>query len=491
MTPILRPPTRIPRELAGPVRQGQASRIWRLIGGAALVVATSVLVTDLVIRPSKRSVEILCGVGFLGLAIIASPLRVLAFAITLLPYPMETSVGSSSTLMILAISALIMTKRRQYSLASPFFYKPTDLAIMGLALMMVLSLNQLAPTEYALAGKSLCAFAAAVCLYYGVIQVVDNVRTFHVILRVFMVTATSVGLVSTLQTLFPGRPWLPSFFQFSAQLAEYAGDIGQRARVYASFAGISPFGEFVAASLIFHYVLFRRAKSLAERMYWIVSALLLAIGMLGSATRMSVLVLGVGVLYMTFLGARVIPRAQLLTVLFILFSVFLLALPFVAPVTEQMTARLEMLGPQDSSTQSRRGVMEEAFHAIPDSPLVGHGIVVPLGTFRGPVTRVIHCLYLHLPYTIGIPGLIAFIWYMVILFRLSARAMNDRSLPVDLREFLLAMNTTLVMFAVYELTSDYITDPMSTHFVWLRFGLLMALVRIAGRIQRGRTSVAR
>ena len=73
---------------------------------------------------------------------------------------------------------------------------------------------------------------------------------------------------------------------------------------------------------------------------------------------------------------------------------------------------------------------------------------------------------------------LAFVWFLASLFRKSWRYMRDPRIPSDLREMLLGMHTALVMFILYQLISEFVNQTMWTHIAWLRFGLLLALVRL-------------
>ena len=93
----------------------------------------------------------------------------------------------------------------------------------------------------------------------------------------------------------------------------------------------------------------------------------------------------------------------------------------------------------------------------------------------------IHNLYLTLAYTIGIPGLLFFAWFLAGLWRKGRQVMNDRGVDPRSREIALALNVTLVMFMVDQLKIEYLRQPMAMHLAWLHFGFIMASWRIAGR----------
>jgi len=474
-----------------PTAQTGPGRVLRPIIYAAIVLFVSLLLADIATTPTKRNIELLIGVLFVGIGYIARPILALCFAVFLVPFPMHTSVGSTTTLLILAVGILVLIKRKIYQLHSPFVYKPADLAIMGLALMMLLSITQLSSQYYDLALKRYVAFAAALTLYYLVVQLVRTPEAFRMVLKSFMAVAVVIGLIGTLQTLFPAQQWLPPFFRFSEKMAMVENEYRGHIRVFATFPGISSFGEFVGTSVLMIFALARHARSLAEKAFWIVGIILLLTALAGSATRMGVIILGGGFAYMLLFGRNAIPRVQLVTILFVAFSLMLLTFTFTEPVADRMIERLSNLGTDDSSVNSRWGVMEQAFDAIPNSPLLGHGIVIPPDTFRGPVSVNIHNLYLTLGYTIGIPGLIAFLVFGTLVFRRTLETLGNPRIPSELREYALVMHTSFVMFLVYQLTSDYVTHAIHMHVAWLRLGLLMAIDLICRRALQGDFQTAR
>jgi O-antigen ligase len=292
-----------------------------------------------------------------------------------------------------------------------------------------------------------------------------------------------LALLGLYQWTHPDKQLLPEFFSFSRKVANMEEIRRGQVRVTATFNGQELFAEFLAMSTILQYVLFRRARGLAIKTFWFLSILALLGALFATATRGGIITLVVGFLYMLTVGGSVIPRFQMMKVITLALALFYLSYELVGPLVSFMVDRLMNIGSADSSIQSRSVVLGQAFRAIADSPFLGHGIAIPENTFTGPVTRNIHNLYVTLAYTIGIPGLVAFIWLCASLFRASWRTFHGPQVPRDLRELALALNVTLVMFLVDEFKIEFTREPMTMHLAWLFLAWHVAVWRVARQPQ--------
>jgi O-antigen ligase len=206
-----------------------------------------------------------------------------------------------------------------------------------------------------------------------------------------------------------------------------------------------------------------------------------------TATRGGAIILVAGFLYVIAFGSKVVPRMQSMRVVFVAIAVFYLALGFMEPLVSHLMDRMSTIGADDSSVQSRTVVLRQAIDAVAERPFVGHGLATASGTFRGAVSLNIHNLYLTLAYTIGIPGLLFFIWFLAGLWRKGWQIFNGPEHDQRDREIALALNAMLLMFLIDQIKIEYVRQPMAMHLTWLHFGLIMASWRIARdrRIQSG------
>jgi O-antigen ligase len=471
----------MPREMRQRPTPSGGGRLWRYFLGGLAALGIGTLVADIVWAPSKRNIEILAAVLFLGSVVAADAFKTLLFAIIIIPFPAYTSVGSTSMLLILAIAGLVMMKSKQLRLPSPFVRKDADLAVMGWGLMVVLSFYE-QPSGVAREVRLITVgLASAVVLYYMVIYLVNDLPRLWQTIVTSQVVATLLAMLGIYQWFFPNKQILPAFFSFSRKVASMQEIRRGEVRVTGTFDGKELFAEYLALSLILQYFLARRAKSIHAKAFWICSMLLVVACLFATATRGALIVLVGGFVYMLLFGQRAVPRGQILKVVFVAIAVFYLALGLVQPLVSFMMNRIQSIGMQDESVGARMIVLRQAMQGVADSPFLGHGIVIPPGTFHGFVDRNIHNLYLTLAYTVGLPGLIAFVWFLVILYRLSAATMRDMRLSREHRELALCLNTLLVMFCVDEIKIEYVRQPLYMHITWLLFAWVLCVWKIGAR----------
>jgi O-antigen ligase len=468
-------------EIPTEVTQTGGGRLWRAIVGSGLVVGISYFLASVISSPSKRNIEALAGLIFLGILIIASPVAAYLFTLCLLPFPAHTSVASTSMMLIMALAAMVVIRARQEQLGSPFVSKSQDLALMGWGLMVVLSFYNQNPEAFQAARYLLTGLVTAVMLYYITIALLDSRDRLILSIKVSQVIAILLGVIAILQWTFPDRQVLPEFFSFSRIVAEREEIRRGEVRVMATFNGQELFAEYAAMAIMMQYFLMRWARGLAEKALWICGMITLLAAVAATATRGGAIILILGFGYVIAFGAHVVPRAHSMRVVFVAIALFYLALGLVEPLVSHLMDRMATIGADDSSVQSRTIVLWQALEAVTRQPFIGHGIATASGTFRGAVSINIHNLYLTLAYTIGIPGLLFFAWFLAGLWRKGRQVMNDRGVDPRSREIALALNVTLVMFMVDQLKIEYLRQPMAMHLAWLHFGFIMASWRIAGR----------
>ncbi len=460
-------------------------RSWQILVTLVLGVIGAYLVTSVVIDTSKRNVEILAGLIFLGFVLVAHPYKALLFTVVVLFFPASTTVGTTSTLLIFAVGGLVMMKSRLLHIPTPFVNKNADMAIVAFLVTMLLSLYAQNFSDPKAVARPLTGFVSAIILYYIVIQLVVTKEKFFRIVSLFQTMAIIMGLLAILQYLFPQKHFLPQFFAFSKEIATAEEIRMGEVRASATFSGFEIFAEFCVISIFLQYFLFRRTRSINSKLFWLTGIAIMLFALFGTGTRAGIIVLGFGVMYAIITSGLALPRKDLLRVVFFGMVVFYLILPFVGSYTSMMFSRLSTLGTNDSSVHSREIVMKQALEAIPGSPLIGHGIYTPEGTFRGGASQNIHSLYVSLAYKMGIPNLLAFLWLASILVRTSWKRSQDRTVPRELREFMFVLHVILVMFLLDEVKIEFLRSAQSSHVVFLYFAFIMSLNQI---IQRSRYS---
>ncbi len=472
-------------KLGGRPPQGlKAERIWPALTTILFGVIGAYLVTSVVIDTSKRNVEILAALVFLGFVLVTHPYKALLFAVVVLFFPASTTVGTTSTLLIFAVGGLALMKTRLLHIQSPFVNRKIDLALAGFMVTMLLSLYMQDFSSFKAVFRPITGFVSGIVLYYLIIQLVDTKERFFKLAQLFEVMAVLMGILAVLQATFPGTHFLPEFFSFSNDAATLKQIRLGYVRARATFSGFELFAEFCAINLVLQYFMFRRARSINGKLFWVTGAAIMLMALFGTITRGGIIILLFGCAYAIVMSGLAIPRKELLRVAFVGMMLFYLILPFIGSYTGHMFERLSKLGTDDSSVHSREIVMQQALAAIPRSPFLGHGIYTPVGTFRGGVSQNIHSLYVSLAYKLGIPNLLLFLWFVSILVRTSWRQSQNRQAPRELREFMFGLHVVLIMFLLDEVKIEFLRSAQSTHIVFLYFGLIMSLNEIIKRSTR-------
>jgi O-antigen ligase len=467
-------------EIPGTVTQTGGGRVWRAVMGSGVVVGISFFVASVIQSPSKRNLEALAGLIFVGFMLTARPFGAYLFTLALIPFPAQTSVASTSMLLIVAMAVLVAARSRQERLEFPFVSRDQDLAIMGWAIFVFLSFYNQHPEWYAHATWLALGFTTAVILYYATISLLNSEERLMQALKISQYIATALAVMGIFQWLFPERHILPEFFSFSRTVAESGEEIRRgEIRVTATFYGQELFAEYMGLSVMLQYFMFRWARTIFSKSFWLISLLLLVVALFATVTRGAIIIVATGFLYLIAMGRSVVPFAQSGRVIFVAIAVFYLSLGLMEPLVSHMMDRMATIGLNDGSVQHRTAVLQVAFKEVIDQPFIGHGIFIPNGTFKTAVSANIHNLYLTLAYTLGVPGLLFFGWMLVGLWRKGRSIYTDASLPLRTREIALALHIMLVMFMVDEIKIEYTRQPLYMHLVWAHFGFIMASWNLA------------
>lgn len=455
--------------------------ISRLIGNAILVLVGGSLIGSIVWQPTKRNIEVLAGLIFLGIVLVADPFRALLFTIVVVPFPAYTSVGTTSMLLVYALVGLIVMKSKQLRLPSPFLRRDLDLAIMGFILMMAVSFYNQPQAAMREARTLFLGMISGIMLFYVLIYLIVDTRRFWRLVIVMQSVTLLLSLLGLYQYFFPDKQLLPEFFSFSRKVAEMEEIRRGQVRVAATFAGQELFAEYLGMCSMFQFFLFRRATTIHARSFWAISQALLLGALFATATRGALIIVVVGYGYLFLIGSKVVPRRQLLTLVFVACALFYLGMGFFGDLVDFMFERMSSIGADDGSIQNRSVVLQQAFHAIGDQPFLGHGLGIPAGTFRGYVTRNIHNLYVTLAYMIGLPGLAAFVWIVTSILRLTWKGVHDLQLPRHLREINLLMNSVVVMFLIDEIKIEFTRQVLTVQISWIMLGLAVVAWKLSYR----------
>ena len=445
------------------------------------------MVVNVTLTPSKRNIEVAAAVVFLAIVLAANPKKALYFTLLVLPYPAYTTVGSTSTLLILSLAGLVLVKAKHLGLASPFQDRRTDMALGAFTLVVITSLYQVPGDYLDDSARKVQGIISAVCLFYVILMLVNDKESLYKTMDIVCSAAASLYLIAFLQSMFPDRTILPEFFKFSSKVASMEEVRRGHIRVFATFPGYELFAEFVAISLFLQYLRLRQTASLNQRILRI-GAIVLGLAVLfATATRGGMIILFLGWALMLSFGGSLVPRRTLIQIMFVALALFYLSLPFFGDYYSFMIERLTSLaeGEDVDSLNGRTTVFAQALDGALHRPLLGHGFYSAVGTFRGHVSMNIHNLYLDLAYKLGIPGLVFFMAFIVSLLRGAWQLMRNPLVDRDLRESLLFFFTMILMFLVDQFKIEFTRDPLCMHTTFTWFALTAVTLKLARVQARG------
>lgn len=478
-------PQATPRTYRGPVSGGQSGSFWRAFASIALAIGAIALLGEAFTNPTKRNIEIVAGVVFLLFVIASHPVRAFYLALAMLPFHVSLFVGTTTTLLIFAVGAIVLAKAKSMRLDPPLRDSRLNMFLFGWVLTMILSFARMPASDIGRALIHLQAFVASMVLIFTMTRLVRSETDLRNMLRTLMFVVLVTAVIALLQASFPQRSWLPGIFNYEARLAQSRMEIvAGHVRAFATYSGYEFFAELMAISVILMFVLARMSTSSAERLLWAGGMGACLTALVASATRGPFLALLVALVWM-ILGSRgAIPRKHVLGLLFggvILLQVVAVAAPH---LVDQMIVRLSEDLTRADSMESREVAWKQAIEAIARSPLLGHGLVIPPGTWKGGVSMNLHSLYLHLAYTVGIPGLLLFGGVMFRLFQISlVRARDPRQSPF-VRHVMMGMNAALVLFLIDQLKIEYLRSPIDITVTWALFGVILCAEKLARQAER-------
>jgi polysaccharide biosynthesis protein PslJ len=330
--------------------------------------------------------------------------------------------------------------------------------------------------------KSLMFFLSFVLLYYFVVSVLRNRAVLEKIVRVLTACGTVVGVAAIVErrtgyNVFYHLHSVARFLEFRAPLGD---ERGGHIRVFGPAEDPIALGAALAMMIPLSYYLARTSN----RAWWL-STVVLVLGIMGTASRTAVVMLGVIVLVLFWLQRADIVR--LWPAVFPLLIVIHVATPgaigtfrylFNPPggvVAEQTTlaananpllagGRLRLLGP--SIDQASR------------KPLLGEGWGTRLTGFNTPNRNapILDDAWLGTLLEIGGIGVAALVWLMVRAVRLLGRA-SRRAAPRDSKLYA-ALAASIASFAVGMLTYDAFSFVQVTFIFWTVLAVAAAALAV-------------
>jgi O-antigen ligase len=322
-------------------------------------------------------------------------------------------------------------------------------------------------------------YLSAVLMFYIVYNFVRETKDVALVTRTLIITNILVVIYCAIQIQF-GR--------YSFLGIEELSIVGPRVRDDPRLNG--PFGPGITAEfmvmniLLFGYLLIH-TKSAAKRMLLYLLIALSLGSIIATANRGGFLVLvgGSGLFLIMYRAQLGVKRTLMLS----MSGVFLIAIMSIVVIQftnyGQMYDRLQATEFEEGLPDTRAGTWADIWPRIFDKPVLGHGPRLRLYNDHAqpyPGTAVInypHNLYLFLLYTVGLVGLIAYLFFFAwLIFRYKAgvrKSIDDPFVHGFIKLGVLLMIVFLIDQMKVEflrfLTVDYWHYIFSIFAIWLAF----------------------
>jgi O-antigen ligase len=285
-----------------------------------------------------------------------------------------------------------------------------------------------------------------------------------------------VCLFALYEQSHPGARLIPGWISFQATL----GGHGSGVRVGSTFLDYELFGEYCALNLFLQMFQWTRVTSNSRRWFLAGTMLLTFFCLFATVTRGAILAFIVGAAYLIWLSRRRLNFVRLVTVVSLGSGLILGADFIVANYTnsDSVLERLFTTQLENGVPDTRAGAWKQSFSNILKKPLIGHGpyMAPRIGV---EVQYWPHNVYLYYAYIVGFIGLAFYLWILWRLWQASRpRAGSLGDGPFIAGATVLA-RVMLFTFLIDQTKIDYLRNPRYSFFIWMLFGLVWAIGRVA------------
>ncbi|HEU4929584.1 MAG TPA: O-antigen ligase family protein [Candidatus Krumholzibacteria bacterium] len=457
--------------------------VLRTIPIAALVAAAAFFAAQQAVSPHHRAIKGLVIMGLMALMFRFDMVySVYLFAI-LFAFPTGISIGSSNTV-LMTIIPMIWAVRATSARAPLLRRTPVDLAIGAFLMLHFVSLFNV--TDPLLLAHSIVVIwrqLSACALFYCIYMFVNDEERLFRFGKVVCVTCTLVMLTAVVELFFPGKQIIPGWIGLSNKLGE--GILHHRVqglRVGGSFDSHGMLADFGTQLVLFMAYFGIIARNPMEKVFWMGSVATTLIAILATANRgaTSGLVLGF-ILALWFFRKRL--GATRIALIAVAASVGLVVAD---TVLSERTIAVSVLD-RFSNTQFEGLVPENrvmtwgpTFQEALNKPFFGHGPYFDTGL--GLTKRMWpHNGYLFYFFTMGLFGLLAFLWVIVKVFRESQIWRRRDIRDTRLGTFLGIAQIWLLVLLLEQMRTDHQRDDIYPYIVWMCFGVIVSGAAIVRR----------
>jgi O-antigen ligase len=460
------PPPRPP----GSAVSGWAGKVLLAFG----ILVFSIIAGSQVVDPDPRVLQVVAAGAVVFLAFRATSISALAFAVLLLPFPKATSYGNTNvalTLLIFLVWIFRVSTKRE----APPVRTSVDVAILGLVMAYAVSFYEVEPVHFAQAWSLFLNFLSYVLILFLAVNIIKTPKDVQKVLAMQLLSCVMLCVLAVYEQGHPGATIIPGWVTLGA-----SEGMTDSIRVGSTFLDYELFGEYCALNLFLQMFLFTRATSNTRRWVLVGIILLTFYCLFSTVTRGAIISFMVGSIYLIWLSRHRLNFVKLVTILSLSVGLIAGADFVVANFTnsDSVLERLFATKLENGVPDTRAGAWKMAVENIADKPLIGHG---PYYSARRGVEVQWwpHNVYLFYGYIVGLVGLAFFLWILWELWRIT----RPRSLSLGHGTYMqgasLLARVLLFTFIVDQIKIDYLRNPRYSTFVWMLFGVLYAVGRVA------------
>ena len=456
---------------------------FRTIPVAALVAVAAFFAAQQAVSPHHRAIKGLVILGLMALMFRFDMVHSVYLFAVLFAFPTGISIGSSNTV-LMTIIPMIWAVRATSSRAPLMKRTPIDLAIGAFLLMHFVALfnvteSLLLPQNIVVIWRQLSACA----LFYCIFMFVNDEKRLFTFGKVLCVTCTLVMMTAVVEVFFPGKQIIPGWIGLSNKMGE--GLLHHRAvglRAGGSFDSHGMLGDFGTQLVLFMVYFGILARNPMEKVFWAGGVATTLIAILATANRgaTSGLVLGF-ILALWFFrrrlgGTRIALIAVAASVGLVVADTILSERTIAVSVLDRFT-NTEFQGMVPENRVMTWGpTLNEAL----EKPFFGHGPYFDTGL--GLTKRMWpHNGYLFYFFTLGLFGLMSFLWVIAKVFRESQIWRRRDVRDTRLGTFLGIAQIWLCVLLLEQMRTDHQRDDIYPYIVWMCFGVIVSGAAIARR----------
>jgi len=320
-------------------------------------------------------------------------------------------------------------------------------------------------------------FFVILLLYYMLINTIDDEAKLRKTMSFFMVSTALITFFSFLELLFPGRVLLPSVVFSTHKISLVMKGI----RVQGPFHDYELLAQLFAINFPIIILMIVRSKRLLTRILYSVLLLSVLFMQFSTITRGAFISLIIGIIYLAWICRRDLNIVQFTG----LVAAFIGVIVLIDATMTRYTVSGSLFGRLFQTTVERGFIPDTRLSAWTAAwnrwllhPIIGNG---PGWDFGGGITGTYwpHCGYLYYLDTIGIFGLLAFLF---VLFRLVRASITELRQPLATAPFPRALmkvfHVSLLIFIVDMIKVDHQRNFLYMYFVWMFFALISVTRRI-------------